>query len=89
MKHSQRGYSLIELSIVLAIIAVVIAGSIAGVQSILRANNVNKTIAETNQAVTAIVAKFIRDTSYTDATNANLAKLGSGICDLPDIQYHL
>ena len=36
MKHSQRGYSLVELSIVLAIIAVVIAGAITGVQSILR-----------------------------------------------------
>ncbi|MEY4362909.1 MAG: hypothetical protein RLZZ24_261 [Pseudomonadota bacterium] len=44
MKHSQRGYSLVELSIVLAIIAVVIAGAVTGVQSILRTNNTNKTV---------------------------------------------
>ena len=42
-KSSQRGYSLIELSIALAIVGVVIAGSIVGVQAILTSNNVNKT----------------------------------------------
>ena len=58
MKHSsQRGYSLVELSIVLAIIAVVIAGAITGVQSILRSNNVVKVIASTNKAASSITSK--------------------------------
>ena len=80
-KKSQRGYSLIELSITLAIIAVVIAGAIFGVQAILRANNVNKTIAQTNTAVNKIIAKLIRDNNYVQATTANLSRPGQEVWD--------
>lgn len=80
----QRGYSLIELSIVLAIIAVIIAGAVFGVQAILRANNVNKTISQTNVAANKIVAKLIRDSNYANATTANLTKQGQ---DVWDVQY--
>jgi prepilin-type N-terminal cleavage/methylation domain-containing protein len=38
---SQRGYSIIELSIALAILAVIIIGGLLGVQSILRNNRTN------------------------------------------------
>jgi prepilin-type N-terminal cleavage/methylation domain-containing protein len=79
MKHSQRGYSLIELSIVLAIIAVVIGGAITGVQAILQSNNVNKLISNTNRAVGAITAKLIRDANYANATTANLSSTAMGI----------
>lgn len=78
-KKSQRGYSLIELSIVLAIIAVIIAGAIFGVQAILRANNVNKTISQTNFAVNKIVAKLIRDPNYAGATTQNLSAQGQEV----------
>jgi prepilin-type N-terminal cleavage/methylation domain-containing protein len=84
IKKSQRGYSLIELSIVLAIIAVIIAGAVFGVQAILRANNVNKTISQTNVAVNKIVAKLIRDTNYANATTQNLTRQGQ---DVWDTQY--
>lgn len=80
----QRGYSLIELSIVLAIIAVIIAGAVFGVQAILRANNVNKTISQTNVAANKIVAKLIRDSNYANATTVNLTKQGQ---DVWDVQY--
>ncbi len=81
IKKSQRGYSLIELSIVLAIIAVIIAGAIFGVQAILRANNVNKTISQTNIAVNKIVAKLIRDNNYAGATTQNLSAQGQEVWD--------
>jgi prepilin-type N-terminal cleavage/methylation domain-containing protein len=84
IKKSQRGYSLIELSIVLAIIAVIIAGAVFGVQAILRANNVNRTISQTNTAANKIVAKLIRDTNYANATTQNLTRLGQ---DVWDTQY--
>lgn len=79
MKHSQRGYSLIELSIALAIIAVVIAGAVTGVQSILRSNNVNKTVLQTNNAVGKIIAKMVRDSTYADATLQKLTVTGYDI----------
>lgn len=84
IKKSQRGYSLIELSIVLAIIAVIIAGAVFGVQAILRANNVNKTISQTNVAANKIVAKLIRDANYANATTVNLTRQGQ---DVWDAQY--
>ena len=84
IKKSQRGYSLIELSIVLAIIAVIIAGAVFGVQAILRANNVNKTISQTNVAANKIVAKLIRDVNYANATTVNLTRQGQ---DVWDAQY--
>ena len=85
MKHSQRGYSLIELSIVLAIIAVVIAGAITGVQSILRSNNVVRVISTTNKAVGAITAKLVRDANYANATLPVLTNAGMEIWDAKDI----
>jgi len=84
-KKSQRGYSLIELSIVLAILGVLIAGSIIGVQAILRSNNVNKTIAQTNLAANKIVGKLLRDTSYASATTLNLTRQGVEIWSTADI----
>jgi prepilin-type N-terminal cleavage/methylation domain-containing protein len=79
MKHSQRGYSLIELSIVLAIIAVVIGGAITGVQAILQSNNVNNTISNTNRAIGAITSKLIRDNNYANATTAILSSRAMGV----------
>ena len=79
MKNSQRGYSLIELSIVLAIIAVVIGGAITGVQAILQSNNVNKTISNTNRAIGAITSKLIRDNYYANATTLNLSSRAMGV----------
>lgn len=86
MKHSsQRGYSLIELSIVLAIIAVVIAGAITGVQSILRSNNVVRVISTTNKAVSSITAKLIRDPNYANATLPTLTNAAMEIWEAKDV----
>jgi prepilin-type N-terminal cleavage/methylation domain-containing protein len=84
-KNNQRGYSLIELSIALAIVGVVIAGSIVGVQAILQSNNINKTIRQTNTAVNRIVAKLVRDTNYANATTVNLSAAGMEVWEAGDI----
>jgi prepilin-type N-terminal cleavage/methylation domain-containing protein len=84
-KSTQRGYSLIELSIALAIVGVVIAGSIVGVQAILQSNNVNKTIRQTNTAVNKIVAKLVRDPNYANATTQNLSAKGMEVWEPGDI----
>ena len=39
--RQQKGYSIIELSIALAIISIILVTALAGVQRILRSNNVN------------------------------------------------
>ena len=81
MKHSQRGYSLIELSIVLAIIAVIIAGAVSGVQAILRSNSVVNTVADSNKAVNRIIAKMVRNNDYSEATTVNLSSPGMDVWD--------
>lgn len=85
-KKAQRGYSLIELSIALAIVGVVIAGSIVGVQAILRSNSVNKTISQSNTAVNKIVAKLLRDKNYSNANLKNLTAAGLEVWSDTDIQ---
>ena len=44
----QKGYSIIELSIALAIISLILVGSLAGVQRVLRSNNINKDLTAMN-----------------------------------------
>ena len=78
-KKLQRGYTMIELSIALAIVGVVIGGSIIGVQSILRTNAVNKTISQSNTATNRIVARLARDANYAGATLQNLTRSGADI----------
>lgn len=44
----QKGYSIIELSIALAIISIILVTSLAGVQRVLRSNNVNNDLRNIN-----------------------------------------
>ena len=81
MKHSQRGYSLIELSIVLAIVAVIIAGAVSGVQAILRSNNVVNTISDSNKSVNRIISKLVRDNTYANATIQVMTSPGMDVWD--------
>jgi prepilin-type N-terminal cleavage/methylation domain-containing protein len=85
-KSSQRGYSLIELSIALAIVGVVIAGSIVGVQAILTSNNVNKTIKQTNWAVGKVVSKLVRDSDWSKATVKTLTTTGFDVWNDDDVK---
>lgn len=86
MKKSQRGYSLIELSIVLAIIAVIIAGAVSGVQAILRSNNVINTVSDTNKSVNRIISKLVRDSSYANATMLVMTSPGMDVWDAKQVK---
>lgn len=54
----QAGYTLIELSISLAIIAVLLVGTLTGVQRLLRSNNTNNTVSQTQAALTNITKLY-------------------------------
>ncbi len=74
--QSQRGYSLIELSLVLAVVAILLVGSLAGVQRILRSNTANNTLKETTTAVANVTTQTIRQADFAGATLQNMSGLG-------------
>jgi len=79
LRQRQAGYTLVELSISISIIALLLVGSITGVQSLLAANKVNRTVAQTTVA-TANIARVITAIASNDVLNINsdnLIKLGA------------
>ena len=76
LRQQQRGYSLVELSIALAIIAVIIVGGLIGTRQILLTNSVNNQLKESAQTITRITKQFQRQTTTAGATTATLAPLG-------------
>ena len=78
MARSQRGYSLVELSIALAILSVVIIGALVGVQRILdnnRANNVLRQIPMTNASM--IAATTSTGGTFNGVNSSVIGALGS------------
>lgn len=71
----QRGYSIIELSIALAILAVIIIGGLLGVQTILRNNRTNEVLKNVPSYM-ANAAKITASQQALTFTTANLADLG-------------
>jgi prepilin-type N-terminal cleavage/methylation domain-containing protein len=71
----QKGYSIIELSIALAIISIILVTSLAGVQRVLRSNNVNNDLRNINLAVASLTALSATQTSTSGVTMANLVGL--------------
>ena len=76
----QAGYTLVELSISISIIALLLVGSITGVQSLLAANKVNRTVAQTT-VTTSNISRLLAATVSAEAaktlTTDNLTKLGA------------
>jgi prepilin-type N-terminal cleavage/methylation domain-containing protein len=81
LRQRQAGYTLVELAITVSIIAVLIVGTLTGVQRLLRSNNSNSTLTQTQVAVTniakvvATATKTVYGTAGLDGTNV-LAQLG-------------
>jgi prepilin-type N-terminal cleavage/methylation domain-containing protein len=71
----QAGYTLVELSITVSIIAVLLAGSLVGVNRLLDANKVNTIVTQTAQSV-ANIAKVTTSVGNAALNTANLAPLG-------------
>jgi len=74
-KPAQGGYTLVELAIAVAILAVLIVAGLSGVQNIMTSSKVNdqiKTVARLSSKVSATFAT----TSTSGITTANMAGLG-------------
>jgi prepilin-type N-terminal cleavage/methylation domain-containing protein len=71
LRQRQAGYTLVELSITVSIIALLIVGSITGVQGLLQANKANRTLSQT----TVATANISRLSSATGANNLTLGQL--------------
>ena len=76
LRKRQAGYTLIELSISLAIIAVLLVGTLTGVQRLLRANNANNTISSTQAALTNITKLYAASNDYEIYKTLTLAQMG-------------
>ena len=72
----QAGYTLVELSITVSIIAVLLAGSLIGVNRLLNSNKVNTTLTQTTAAVSNI-SRLLVTLGSAALTTANLRSLGA------------
>ncbi len=73
----QQGYTLIELSIALAIVSVIIVGSLIGVQRILANNRANNLLAEVPRINAALVGAAANSSNFADITTKRAAALGA------------
>lgn len=73
----QQGYTLIELSISLAIISVIIVGSLIGVQRILANNRANNLLAEVPRVNAALVGAAVNSTDFSVINTTRAAALGA------------
>lgn len=72
----QRGYSLVELSIALAIVAVIIVGGLMGTRQILLTNGINNQLKDSAQTITRVVKQFQRQKTTAGLSVNTLAPLG-------------
>ena len=75
-KNQQKGYSLIELSVALSIVAVVIVAGLAGARQVLLSNSVNSQIRESNQTISKLRKALARQTSTIELTGSAAGQLG-------------
>ena len=71
----QKGYSIIELSIALAIISIILVTSLAGVQRVLRSNNVNNDLRNINLLAATVTNLINAQTTTSGITMGNLITL--------------
>ncbi|MET0211282.1 MAG: prepilin-type N-terminal cleavage/methylation domain-containing protein [Burkholderiaceae bacterium] len=74
---TQRGFSLVELSIALAIVSLVIVGSLVGVQRILANNRANAVMMEVPKINAAIIGMASDGTSLQDINTDTALALGA------------
>ena len=73
--RQQKGYSIIELSIALAIISIILVTALTGVQRILRSNNVNEDLKNLNLMASKVAVMLTNVQSTANITQANLVGL--------------
>lgn len=75
-KQKQKGYSLIELSVALSIVAVVIVAGLVGARQVLLSNSVNSQIRESNQTIAKLRKALARQTDTSELTGSASGQLG-------------
>ena len=75
LKAKQKGYSIVELSIALAIISIILVTALVGVQRILRSNNVNEDLRNLNLLASKITVMLTNVQNTAGITQANLVNL--------------
>ena len=75
-KQKQKGYSLIELSVALSIVAVVIVAGLVGARQVLLSNSVNSQIRESNQTISKLRKALARQTDTSELTGSASGQLG-------------
>ena len=68
----QKGYSIVELSIALAIISIILVTALAGVQRILRSNNTNEDLRNLNLLASKLTVML---TNVTNTAGINQGQL--------------
>ena len=73
--RQQKGYSIIELSIALAIISIILVTALAGVQRILRSNNVNDDLKNINLLASKLTVMLSNVPTTANIAQADLVNL--------------
>jgi prepilin-type N-terminal cleavage/methylation domain-containing protein len=71
----QRGYSLVELSVALAIVAVILVGALLGTRQIMLTNSVNNQVKDSAIVISKIQRQFAKQSNTANASNNVLAPL--------------
>jgi prepilin-type N-terminal cleavage/methylation domain-containing protein len=72
---SQKGYSLVELSVALAIVAVILVGALLGTRQIMLTNSVNNQVKESAIVISKIQRQFTKQSNTATASTNVLAPL--------------
>lgn len=75
----QLGYTLVELTIGLAVVALVIATVLAGVRGLMESYNFNRTVTQISGAIEKINQVSVRDTDASFLTTFNLTRPGYNV----------
>ena len=75
-KYQQKGYSLIELSVALSIVAVIIVAGLVGARQVLLSNSINSQMRESNQTIAKLRKALSRQTDTAGLTGSNAGLLG-------------
>jgi prepilin-type N-terminal cleavage/methylation domain-containing protein len=73
--RQQKGYSIIELSIALAIISIILVTALAGVQRILRSNSTNEDLKNINLLASKLTVMLSNVPTTAGIVQANLVNL--------------
>jgi len=74
--RNQKGYSLVELSVALSIVAVVIVAGLMGARQVMLSNTINNQIRESNQTIAKLRKAMANQTSTVGLDNDVARKLG-------------